>query len=130
MHFEGDMMRNKKELSTSQKRTNSETISVTIFSMLVALALILVIISTEWKGWMQNLLLGLGTGAATSALVSLAFYLNDKQIKRRDSFRSREKFMCSFKIFYYNLVCAVDFAEKEDGDRTVMLEEYIKMQHR
>ena len=38
--------------------------------------------------------------------------------------------MYSFKIFYYNLVYSVDFAEKEDGDRTVMLDEYIKMQHR
>ena len=123
-------MKKKIKITTTQKIMISELISLLIFALLAFSAILLLTISANQTGWVQNLLVGLGTGAATSALVSLAFYLNDKQIKKRESLKLRNKFMESFKAFYYKTICAIDFAKIEEFDITLTLEEYIKLQHR
>ena len=118
----------KKEISTAQKKQKSEKKSIYIFIILSIIAAILIAFSAFQKDWIQNFLLSLGTGAATSALVSLAFYLNDKEIKKRESIKYREMFMDAFRIFYYKFVQLIDFSTISNNIY-LSLEQYIKLQH-
>ena len=85
-----------KNIKTKNKMLLSELKSIALFVFLAVLAFILILGSLYCEGWYQNLFLGLGTGAATSALVSMAFYLNDKQIKDREQIKQREIFINFF----------------------------------
>lgn len=123
------MKKSKDKEKTAEKRLlHSDMKSLAMFAFLVLLACVLICCSCSSTGWVQNLLVGLGTGAVTSASVSLVFYLNDKQIKLRERLRSRMLFMKKFKTLYYNFVFAMDFERRKD--ETVGLETYIKNQHR
>ncbi len=117
-----------KEITAEKRLLHSDMKSLAMFALLVLLACVLICCSFTSTGWAQNLLIGLGTGAVTSALVSLVFYLNDKQIKLRERLRSRMLFMEKFKTLYYNFVFAMDFAKEKD--KTIGLETYVKYQHR
>ena len=91
-------------------------------------AWLLITLSFYCDGWHQNLLLGLGTGAATSAIVSYVFYSNDKQAKKREALLNRIKFMKDFKIIYYNILYLIDFDRQID--KQIDLDTFIKNQHR
>lgn len=70
-----------KKVKNKDEYLFSEMKSISIFWGLLFLSVILMLIGVFTKDTTQNLFLGLGTGATTSALVSLGFYLNDKEIK-------------------------------------------------
>lgn len=107
----------------------SEIKSICIFYVLFFLAVVLIHIGICMKdSTCQNLFLGLGTGATTSALVSLVFYLNDKEIKKRERLKARKTFMEDFKILFHNIVYSIDYDTR--NNETISLEEYIKDQHR
>ena len=72
--------------------------------------------------------LGLGIGAATSALGSFVFYLNDKQAEKRERLVNRINFMGDFKFLFYNILFLINFDSR--ADTKIDLEAYIKRQHR
>ncbi len=76
-----------KNITIKNKRIISELKSSALFVFLTIVAFLLISYSLCCEGWCQDLFLGLGTGAATSALVSIVFYLNDKQIKVREQIK-------------------------------------------
>lgn len=118
-----------KKVKNKDEYLFSEIKSIGIFSVLFLLAVALILIGICMKDPMcQNLFLGLGTGATTSALVSLVFYLNDKEIKKRERLKMRKTFMEDFKILFHNIVYSIDYDTR--NNETISLDEYIKDQHR
>ena len=120
-------MKSKIELTSAHKIEKSKQVSYHIFCILFAIAFTLILISYFCDDWVESFFLSLGTGAATSAVVSLAFYLIENEMKKRESIKIRLNFMESFKVFYYNLICVIDFSVC-DGEN-ISLERYIKLQH-
>lgn len=101
--------KNKKEPKTLTKIANSEARSNLIFYLLFVIAVNLIWIGLIYvAGALQNLFLGLGTGAFTSAVVSLVFYLNDKEIKKRERLRTRKIFMDDFRVLFHNIIYMID----------------------
>lgn len=96
--------------------------------ILVIIAYSFIKLSYKHDFFWQDLFLGLGTGAATSALVSYVFYFNDKQAKKREQLVNRIKFMEDFRALYYNTLFLIDFDTRTDTK--IGLETYIKNQHR
>lgn len=121
-------IKNLNNIKAEYKIIISELKSLVLFLFLAILAYVLISNSLYYEGWCQNLLLGLGTGAATSALVSLVFYLNDKQIKIREQIKQRARFMHEFKILHRNIICSINFDFSKDS--ILDLDSYIKKQHR
>lgn len=118
----------KNEKQPQDRILRSELKSKSMFWILVTIAILLIYMSVYFNDWMQNLFLGLGTGAATSAMVSLVFSFNDNQAKVRERLENRIKFMKEFKLVYHNILFSIDF-DNRIRDR-IDLEEYIKSQHR
>lgn len=102
--------------------------SILLFFILAIIACILIQKSLGSDGWLQNLFLSLGTGAATSAIVSLVFYINDALIKSRERMYHRLIFMKEFKYLYFNLLHIINF--EQSNNCNFNLEAYIKKQHR
>lgn len=119
---------NFKNINSKYKTIISELKSIALFAFLAIIASVLILISVKYVGWLQNLFLGLGTGAATSALVSIVFYLNDKQIKIREQINCRDIFMYEFKILYRNIIYSINFDYSKGA--TLDFETYVKKQHR
>ena len=88
----------------------------------------LIIYSTKTEGWTQNLLLSLGTGVATSALVSYIVYINDLIKRKREMAINRESFLNDYKLLVFGIVRSIDFNLEADGNYSY--EEYVKAQHR
>jgi len=118
----------RKERCPSAKITLSEIASNFLIVFIVFGAVELIKNSLRYEGWLQNLLLSLGTGAAMSALVSLVFYFNDKLIKKRERLHNRITFMKDFKNLYYHIIRIINFDSETDS--TLDLETYVKKQHR
>ncbi|MBR6633526.1 MAG: hypothetical protein IKL05_04390 [Clostridia bacterium] len=116
------------EAKPCHKLTVSNAKSVLLFVGLALLSWALLNGSLICEGWQRDLLMGLGTGAGTSALVSLVFYLNDKQIKKRESLNQRIAFMHEFRFLYWNVITSINF-DKCNGV-VLSLEDYVKRQHR
>lgn len=117
-----------KKVKNKDEYLLSEMKSICIFWGLFFLAVILMLIGVFTKDTTQILFLGLGTGATTSALVSLVFYLNDKEIKKRERLKARKTFMEDFKILFRNMIYSISYDARIN--ETISLEEYIKDQHR
>lgn len=96
--------------------------------LLTIVSLIFIINSARLEGFLQNLLLGLGTGTATSALVSLVFYINDLLHRKRESERKRDQFLKDFKILIFNIVRSIEFDINSSG--IFSYQDYVKTQHR
>lgn len=121
-------MKSLEDMKPCHKLIISNAKSVLLFAGLALLSFVLLRESLVCEGWLQDLFLGMGTGAGTSALVSLVFYLNDRQIKRRESINRRIAFMHEFKFLYWNIITSINFDKCNDS--VLNLEDYVKKQHR
>lgn len=105
-----------------------EKVIVLFLSFLLVTSISLISIGARCEGVTQSILIGLGTGFATSFLVSLAFYITGKLIKKRDCLINRDKFIFDFKILLYRIIGDIDYCIIENGEYD--LQSYIKNQHR
>ena len=80
----------------------------------------------------QSLLIGLGTGAFTSAIVSIVFNVISKEKYQKNQLetqkRIRKTLMDDFRVFFYNVVFLIDYTPEKD--KIFELDVYIKNQHR
>lgn len=99
-----------------------------IFISLFIIAFLLIFKGLICDGVVRSLFIGLGSGVATSFLVSLVFYIIDKLIKKKESIRNRDRFIFDFKIMMYRTITSINFCNLNDGEYE--LQAYIKLQHR
>lgn len=76
----------------------------------------------------KDLFIGLGTGAATSFVVSGVFYLINELNTKMKELKNRDKFIFDFKSLLYRSIDIIDFASLNDGEYD--FQQYLKEQHR
>ncbi len=118
----------KKEKATEVNIKNTEMKSFLLMYFLWAVAFFFIRISFVCSESVGNLMLSLGTGAATSALVSRIFYTNEKLTDKRERLNNRIVFMKDFKNLYYDIINTIGF--EKNCNVTIDIEIYIKNQHR
>lgn len=123
----------KKELYKIIKTAFVESKSTLIIIVLFHISAILICVGF-WccDGRIQNLLIGLGTGTMTSAIVSIVFNISSKERNRRNQLETQKEvrkiMMDDFKVLYYNVIHYINFAPIKN--QNITLEDYIKSQHR
>ena len=92
-----------------------ERINLCLILMLLGLEVIsvtLILIGLNTNGTIQNLFLGLGTGATTSFLVSLFFCITSNLKKLKEKNQNHSYFMNDLRVFYYRFITSIDFDKK------------------
>ena len=126
-------LRKKNRLSTTSDWTTDKNIFLSlvpiyIFVLLGIISIWLIMRGIETSGLMQNLLIGFGTGAATSAFVSLIFYLNETIKTVHSRWSNRRRFMTNFKILFDNIFENITF--DTSAEEKMSFSSYSKKQHR
>lgn len=99
-----------------------------MFVFLLSGSIILIAIGVYSDGSSQIVLLSLGTGVATSFIVSTTFYVTAILTKKKDQIKNRDKFVFELKELLYNAVENINFSPIQSG--TYIFQDYIKAQHR
>ena len=101
---------------------------VALISIPLAIGVVFILIGLIKTDHVQNLLFGLGTGAVTSFLVSLMFYVLDILISKKHKLKNHDKFIIHFKMLFYRAIEISNFSTLNDGEYN--LRDYLKLQHR
>ncbi|MGN0805761.1 MAG: hypothetical protein ACI4MC_01875, partial [Candidatus Coproplasma sp.] len=97
---------------------------------LVSLSISLIALSSIFDdgSWWQTLFISLGTGVIASAIVSLAFWVIQRENEKRTACKRRFEFMGQFKILSYNILHDINYSQFNGEE--LSLNEFIKAQHR
>lgn len=112
---------------TTTKGIIIEFVVNAVFLLLLGSAFVFISLGMCCEGAIQSLLIGLGTGSATSFLVSFVFYYTDKLIKKRETLKIRGTFIDEFMLLLYRFTQSMNFSS-ENGK--IGWKDYVKMQHR
>lgn len=82
------------------------------------------------NGWWQTVLISIGTGLFTSAIVSFSFWKIQKECEKRIADKRRNDFMKQFKILAYSIVQSKSINMFPCQNLTLDLCDYVKNQHR
>lgn len=111
----------------NQHKKRDSLLAIEMLS-LVGIAIIAINLSLQQTGWLQNLLIGIGTGLLTSAIVSFTFWFIQKINEDTVAVKLRRNFIEQFKIFAFQLLGGINMTPCQN--KTLSLNEYIKLQHR
>lgn len=96
--------------------------------VLAGISICLISISSQYEGFTQTLLVSIGTGLLSSAIVSFAFWVIQHIVDVRKKEKQRYLFMKQIRILFYNMLYDINWSPL--NDTTLELNEYIKAQHR
>lgn len=125
------MVRKSKEEKMINPKKEIERLRKTRFSFIYYIfvcAIVFCLASYFVCGWVQNFLLGLGTGLLTSTIISFCFSVYQRKNEKIQAYQKRIDFMEKLKVCIYNLLPKINFSKIRN--KVLSLEAYIKEQHR
>lgn len=125
------MVRKSKEEKMINPKKEIERLRKTRFSFIYYIfagAIVFCLASYFVCGWLQNCLLGFGTGLLTSTIISFCFSVYQRKNEKIQAYQKRIDFMEKLKVCIYNLLPEINFSKI--CNKVLSLEAYIKEQHR